>query len=136
MFDGNTITVQTVRTVQPVFSAAFIAHIEVTYPDDTPEQIAKKNLLCTLVTLPNHDTDWLRATAGQMLNQYNWSQEPGLREWIASNRLDAFTSLIASVDQSDQQKMQILAKFKEFGMPAMAKAQQFIAELDAQAKQA
>jgi hypothetical protein len=71
-----------------------------------------------------------------MLNQYNWSQEPGLREWIASNRLDAFTSLIASVDQSDQQKMQILAKFKEFGMPAMAKAQQFIAELDAQAKQA
>ena len=135
VFDGDTITVQTVRTVQPVFSAAFIAHVEATYPDDTPEQIAKKNLLCSLVPLPNHDTDWLRTTAGQMFNQYNWSQEPGLREWIASNRLDGFTSLIASVDQSDMQKMHILGKFKEFAMPAMAKAQQFIAELDAKAKQ-
>ncbi len=131
VFDGNTITVQTVRTVQPVFSAAFIAHIEANYPDKTEEQRAKKNQLCTVVPLPNHDTDWLRVTAGQMFNQYQWSQEPGLREWIASNRLDGFSKLMASVDPDDKEKTQILGKFKEHAMPAMMKVQEFIAELDA-----
>ena len=130
VFDGNTITIQTVRTVQPVFSAAFIAHIEASYPDKSDAHRAKKNQLCTVVPLPNHDTDWLRATAGQMFNQYLWSQEPGLREWVASNRLDGFSKLINSVDPSDQDKTQILAKFKEFAMPAMMKAQEFIAKLD------
>jgi hypothetical protein len=133
-FDGDLITVQTVRTVQPVFSAAFIAHIEASYPESTEQEIAKKNQLCSIVPLPNHDTDWLRATAAQMFNQYQWSQEPGLREWIADNRLDGFSRLMASIDRDDQQKMQIMAMFKQYAMPAMAKVQQFIGELDAKEK--
>ena len=131
LFDGDTITIQTVRTVQPVFSAAFIAHIEASYPDETEQQRAKKNQLCTVVPLPNHDTDWLRATAGQMFNQYQWTQEEGLRDWIANNRLDGFSKLIANVDREDEEKMAVLMKFKDYAMPGIAKAQQFIAELDA-----
>ena len=135
IFDGELITIQTVRTVQPVFSAAFVAHIEASYAESTEQEVAKKNQLCSVVALPNHDTDWLRTTAGQMFNQYQWSQEAGLREWIAANRLDGFSRLMASVDPDDQQKMQIMAKIKQYAMPAMAKVQQFIGELDAHAKQ-
>ena len=129
VFEGNRITVQTVRTVQPVFSAAFIAYIEATYPDTNAEERAKKNQLCTVVPLPNHDTDWLKVTGAQMMNQVQWSKEPGRRDWIAANRLDGFSRLIQDGDQDDLPKMQILAKFKEFAAPAGAKIQQFLAEL-------
>lgn len=133
VFQDNLITVQTVRTVQPVFSAAFIAHIEATYPDATAEQRAKKNQLCSVVPLPNHATDWLQVTGAQMMNQVQWSQEPGLREWVAANRLDGFSRLIQDVDPNDLVKMQILAKLKKYAMPAGAKIQQFLAELKAAA---
>ena len=131
VFDGNTITVQTVRTVQPVFSAAFIAHIEATYSDQTDTDRANKNRLCNVVPLPNHSTDWLRVTAAQMFNQFQWSQEDGLREWIRENRLDGFSQLLHSVDEADFEKMQILEKLKNYAGPAMAQAQKFIAQLDA-----
>jgi hypothetical protein len=131
VFKDDLITVQTVRTVQPVFSAAFIAHIEATYPDDTEQQIAKKNKLCSLVPLPNHDTDWIFTTGAQMMNQFTWSQEPGLREWVANNRLDGFSSIISSVEKTDTDKQRILAKFKQFAAPAMNNIQRFIVELEA-----
>jgi len=89
VFDGNTITVQTVRSYQPVFSAAFIAHIEACYNDQDI-----KNDICQVVTLPNHDTDWLLGMAQQMKNQFRWSQEKGLRTWLMGNRLDGFTKLM------------------------------------------
>jgi len=130
VFDGNRITVQTVRTVQPVFSAAFIAHIEASYADETEQDRAKKNSLCNIVPLPNHATDWIRVTAGQMMNQYQWSQEPGLKEWIAANRLDGFSAMLNSVEPNDIEKMKILAMFKEYAGPGMAKVQQFLAEID------
>ena len=57
VFSDNTITLQTVRSYQPVFSASFIAHIELTYQD-----IEKKNNLCSVVPLPNHDFDWVELT--------------------------------------------------------------------------
>ena len=67
IFEGDLITPQTVRSYQPVFSAAFIAHIEATY-----ETEAEKNKLCQVVPLPNHDTDWIRMMAIFMVNQFNW----------------------------------------------------------------
>ena len=69
IFNGDTITLQMVRSYQPVFSASFIAHIEATIEDE-----AEKNRLCGVVPLPNHDTDYLRFTHAFMMNQYNWSQ--------------------------------------------------------------
>ena len=43
IFAGNVITPQTVRSYQPVFSAAFIAHIEATGVDE-----ATKNKICNV----------------------------------------------------------------------------------------
>ncbi|RBP52795.1 NAD(P)/FAD-dependent oxidoreductase [Arenicella xantha] len=108
VFNGDTVTVQTVRSYQPVFSAAFIAHIEANYDDE-----AIKNDICKVVPLPNHDVDWLIGAAAQMQNQYRWSQEPGLRDWLIQNRLDGFTALVQPSDEATPEQMQLLGKLKE-----------------------
>jgi len=108
VFDGDTITVQTVRSYQPVFSAAFIAHIEATYDDQD-----HKNDICQIVPLPNHDTDWLLGMAAQMRNQYRWSKEPGLREWLINNRLDGFSALMQTNENTTPEQMQILGRMKD-----------------------
>ena len=50
VFDGDHMTLQTVRTCQQVFSAAFIAHVEAAYTDDD-----LKNELCHVIphTVPS-----------------------------------------------------------------------------------
>lgn len=108
VFDDDTITVQTVRSYQPVFSAAFIAHIEANYDDQDI-----KNDICQLVPLPNHDTDWLIGAAAQMRNQYRWSQEPGLREWMVGNRLDGFSALMQTDDNTTPEQFEILGRMKD-----------------------
>ena len=124
VFDGDTIIVQTVRSYQPVFSAAFIAHIEANYDDE-----ATKNDLCAVVPLPNHDTDWLAGTAAQMRNQMRWSKEPGLREWLIANRLDGFTALVTPDENTKPEHLAILARIKEAAPKAGANIQKLMAEL-------
>ena len=80
VFEGNVITPQTVRSYQPVFSAAFIAHIEAAYEGEE-----LKNELCTVVPLPNHDTDWIRMMSVFMMNQFRWSQDKELKLWLKNN---------------------------------------------------
>ena len=126
IFQGDLITPQTVRSYQPVFSAAFIAHIEATY--DADDEVNKNNI-CGVVPLPNHDTDYIRFTAGFMMNQYNWSRDAKIREWLLNNRLDGFSKLVAEMDRSDPVKTEIMQRLKTNSMPAMAKLQQFMAEI-------
>jgi len=124
IFQENLITPQMVRSYQPVFSAAFIAHIEVTYNDE-----AEKNHLCGVVPLPNHDTDFIKFTAAFMMNQYNWSQNKELRNWLLNNRLDGFSKLVASIDKTDTKKTEIMKRLQENSIPAMSKLQQFLTEI-------
>ena len=114
VFQNNTIIVQNMRTYQPVFSAAFIAHIEASYDDD-----AIKNNLCLVVPLPNHDTDWLVGIVAQMQNQMRWSQEPALREWLVNNRLDGFTKLVQPCESRTPEELAILQRLKK-AMPQAA----------------
>jgi hypothetical protein len=125
IFEEKLITPQTVRSYQPVFSAAFIAHIEARYDNDK-----KKNQLCQVVPLPNHDTDWLRMMAVFMLNQYNWNQDKELRQWLKKNRLDGFSQMVSSVSKEDVPKQEILMRLRNNAMPAAMKLQQLIAEID------
>ena len=125
IFQGDLITPQMVRSYQPVFSAAAIAHVEATRETD-----AEKNRLCGVVPLPNHDTDYIRFTAAFMLNQYNWSQDPDMREWLLNNRLDAFSKIVADVDRSDEKKIAILNRVRKNAPMAGMKLQQYLAELN------
>ncbi len=126
VFAGDMITPQTVRAYQPVFSAAFIAHIEVLYQAEE-----KKNELCKVVPLPNHDTDWLKMMAAQMMNQFTWSQEKDLRKWLYNNRLDGFSKLLADTDRTNEENMAIIKRMKNNAMPAVMKLQQLIDSIEA-----
>ncbi len=128
IFAGDLITPQTVRSYQPVFSAAFIAHIEATYDEEK-----KKNQLCTVVPLPNHDTDWIKMLAVFMMNQYNWGQDKELRKWLYNNRLDGFSKMMKDAAKDDEEKQAIIKRLRSSAMPAMMKLQQFMTELSSEA---
>lgn len=123
VFDGDVITPQTVRSYQPVFSAAFIAHIEANYPEE------QKNTLAQVVSIPNHLTDYVQMTAEFMRNQHIWSQVPGIKQWLLENRLDGFSQLVAGVSPDDKEKGAVIHKLRSNAEPAMAKLQQFLAQM-------
>jgi hypothetical protein len=124
IFQGKLITPQTVRSYQPVFSAAFIAHIEAAYDGDE-----EKNRLSAVVPLPNHDTDWIRMFSAFMMNQYNWSQDEGLKAWLLNNRLDGFSKMMNSVEPDDVEKQAIINRIRDSAFPAVEKLQHFMAQI-------
>ena len=123
VFSGERITLQTVRAYQPVFSAAFIAHIELAY-DDT----AKKNGLTRVVPLPNHTSDWMTMTYKNMMNQFFWSKEPGLKQWLLDNRLDGFMTMVSGVRFYQIDKLKVLNRMRKAAKPAVAKLKAFAAK--------
>ncbi|MDM7860381.1 NAD(P)-binding protein [Alteromonas sp. ASW11-36] len=122
VFVDNKITLQTIRAYQPVFSAALIAHIDLTYND-----LEKKNQLSKVVPLPNHTQDWVKMTYKNMMNQYFWSKEPGLKQWLLNNRLDGFMSMVSGVRFYQLDKLQILNRMRKAAKPAVAKLKQLSA---------
>lgn len=121
IFNGAIITPQTVRSYQPVFSAAFIAHIEASYETDT-----EKNAYCKIVPLPDTLTDYIRLTLAFMMNQQLWSRTPEIRDWLQSARLDGFSKLVANIDKDDTDKQVILSKLRTQAVPAALKLSQFL----------
>ena len=125
VFDGDLITLQTVRTVQPVFSAAFAAFVECEF--STEEE---KNRICSVVPLPNHATDWLKVTSANMKNQYIWSKTSSIREWLVKNRLDGFTQLVQKVRFYEVAKIKTLKRFRTYAKPAVANLNKFKKEVE------
>jgi hypothetical protein len=123
VFDGKKITPQFVRTVQPTFSAALIAHIELCYADDV-----QKNQLTTPVPLPDQPIDWLKMLAVSMANQQRWSKDKEILKWIGQSRLDGFSAMARSVQPTDTEKVAQLQRFAKNAGPAMAKVPQLLAE--------
>ena len=124
VFCDDCITPQMIRAYQPAFSASMAAYVEVNYSDET-----EKNRLCSLVPPPNYDVDFIPMTLAMMLNQFSWSQDKTLRQWIRNNRLDGFSKLISNVDKDDPEKMQILSRIQGNAVPAITKLQQFNQQL-------
>lgn len=120
IFEGNVITPQMIRSYQPVFSAAMIAHVEATYEGED-----QKNAICGVVPVPNTDEDFFRFTAASMMNQFNWGRDKELRAWLKGNRLDGFSKLVASVPEDDAPRRAILQRIRDNAMPAMMKLQTF-----------
>ena len=86
VFGENTITLQTVRFCQQVFSAAFIAHVEVAYDDQ-----AHKNELARVIPHPDTHLDWIRTTLEHGRNTARWQEDADLFAWLQEARLDGFT---------------------------------------------
>lgn len=89
IFDGESITLQSVRGCQQIFSASLIAHVEGAYPDD-----ATKNELCVPLPHPDTDLDWVRVALADYGNQLRWFDDADLTAWLSGGRLDFFGHLV------------------------------------------
>ena len=100
VFDGDRITLQTVRTCQPVFSAALIAHVEAAYADDDT-----RNALCRPIPNPEVPLDWLRMMLTYNGNQLRWFDEPEVMAWLDSARLNILSHATAAVSPRAREKI-------------------------------
>jgi hypothetical protein len=99
VFDGDRITLQSVRGCQQVFSSGLIAHVEAAYPDDET-----RNRLCQPVPHPNTDVDWLTTTLAEHRNQISWLSDAGLMDWLCGARLDLMRHMYAPLMSMPQNK--------------------------------
>lgn len=124
IFGPGALTLQTVRTCQQVFSAAFIAHVEAAYDD-----IDEKNRLCTVVPHPDSEIDWLRSTLANMRNSMVWRGDKGLSAWLADARLDGFSRFRAGDGVDDPEVLALARKVFEANAPAIERLESLLAEL-------
>ena len=121
VFAGDKVTLQSVRTCQQVFSAAFIAHTELAEQDEV-----RKNLLCTPVPHPDTDIDYLRNMLADLVNGALWKEDDSLSAWIKASRLDGFSYSQSSSPESDAEFFQSLQKY---GTIAAEKLMGYLAEV-------
>jgi hypothetical protein len=111
VFKDDAITLQTVRFCQQVFSAAFIARVELKSTDE-----AEKNELCAVVPHPDTDVDYFGVTLGNLINSARWNADPELAEWLAGARLDGFSEVGRSpvIAAPQEEVMRVVDKFGRF----------------------
>lgn len=122
IFEGNHLTLQTVRTCQQVFSAAFIAHVDAAYENEDT-----KNELCTVVPHPDDTLDWVRTTIENTLNTIKWNSDPELKTWLSLARLDGFSGLSGESSRTPEQS-QLLQRLFDTAPSAIEKLSAYFNE--------
>ena len=84
VFAPGLITVQSIRSCQPAFSAALAGYVEASRHDD-----AEKNRLCPPNPYPDTADDWIPTTCIALRAQDLWLRDPGLSAWLDRSRLNA-----------------------------------------------
>ena len=100
VFSGDHICLQAVRTCQPAFSAAVIAHVEAAYADDDT-----RNAFCRPVPYPREPTDWLRMMLAFNKNQLKWFTDPEMMAWVDTARLNVLHHVTAAVSERAREKI-------------------------------
>lgn len=121
VFEPGRITLQTVRTCQPVFSAAVIAHVESAYPDDDT-----RNSLCRPVPNPRVPTDWLRMMWAFNENQLRWLADPEMAAWLDNSRLNVLSHATSAI--SPKARERIIAMMRSQLPSTNEKLRQLLAE--------
>ena len=114
VFDGNRINLQLVRFPQIPFSAALIAFLEATLPDDDEE----KNRFVAPIPLTNSLEDYLTGLAPDMKNRLHCARHPLVREWVNNSRLDGYSKIVRDIDPLDTEKQEILKRIKRASIAA------------------
>ncbi len=125
VFSEETITLQSVRTCQQVFSAAFIAHVEAAYTGET-----EKNKLCTPVPHPDTDIDFIRTNLADHWNRTRWAQDADLSNWLKRSRLDGFSETDESQAPLSIEMQAELQAILEIMQQAAVNAQRLLATDD------
>jgi hypothetical protein len=117
IWSGKRITLELIRTCQPLFSAAFIGFVEATFGDDA----SLKNSLCAPVPFPVVDTDWLTMLAVTTKNRVAWRAYPQIEKWLAQSRLNGYFALAAQVKPDEVDKVAVLKRLQEAATAASSK---------------
>ena len=88
VFSPGAITLQSVRTCQPAFSAAVIGHVEAM---DVADEV--RNDYCRPVPHPTVPLDWVTMTVAFNHNQLRWFEDPELMHWLNRCRLNAVSHM-------------------------------------------
>ena len=115
VFQEGRIQIQLLRAPLVALSAALTAYVEVHGTDD-----AHKNQLCVPVPFPRDLAGYVPATQMSMMNQFRWSQDKALRQWVRNSRLDGFGKMVADLDKTDTERQAILAKLHANSSAAMS----------------
>ncbi len=115
VFQGQRIEPQYVRRCSPSFSAAFVAHLELTLRDDD-----EKNALCEPVPVPEVPLDWLRMHLQTARNQARWAPRRDLQDWLRKSRLEAYTGLFEQASKhADAGWMALQARLRQARVPGL-----------------
>ncbi len=125
VFEDGLVHLHMIRTYQPTFSAALIAHIEATMTDE-----ATKRQLCQPTHMTDTTEDYLRVMAISMRNQAAWNTLPELRSWIRACRLDGLGSTLAQVAKDDAPRREVLARLSAATAPALANLERLTAHTE------
>jgi hypothetical protein len=66
-----------------------------------------------------------------LTNQFHWSQDKALREWIRHSRLDGLAPLVNSVSEDDAEKQAVLARLHAQVRAAAANLPRLVAAAEA-----
>ncbi|HXC77373.1 MAG TPA: NAD(P)-binding protein [Candidatus Acidoferrum sp.] len=120
IFEPGRITLQQVRTCQPTFNAALIAHVEACRDDDT-----EKNRLCPPNPYPSSALDWISATYISQRAEARWLREPDLAAWMERSRLNGSRGI--SEHMSDPQVQSAFGRLLANSKPAIDNLKGFLA---------
>lgn len=115
VFAGDRITVQLLRAPLVVQSAAVTAYVEIHGGDE-----ARKNQLCAPVPFPQTLAGYARATQVSLMNQFQWSRDAELRQWLRSSRLDGFGEMVAAIGKDDVERQAIITRLRQHMAGAVA----------------
>jgi hypothetical protein len=115
VFQGARILVQLLQAPLVALSAALTAYVEVHGANEE-----QKNQLCIPVPFPENLAGYARATHASMMNQFQWSQNKALRQWMRNSRLDGFGKMVGELDKTDTEKQVIMARLRTNSMAAMS----------------
>jgi hypothetical protein len=97
VYSPGAITLQSVRTCQPAFSASVIAHVETLDLDDDA-----KNGYCQPVPHPTVPIDWLVMSLAFNDNQLRWFDDDAMMHWLNRARLNAVSHMQTSDEDARQ----------------------------------
>lgn len=114
VFDGNRITLQTVRMCQQLYSAGFIGNVEAHIADEE-----RKNELCRPVPLPYELEDYVRCAIQDSENMLIWLTEPAVVSWINAARTDLFSPLLDFDDPQVRKEIEAMGDLLQQAIPKM-----------------
>ncbi|MES2902647.1 MAG: NAD(P)/FAD-dependent oxidoreductase, partial [Pseudomonadota bacterium] len=104
VFAGKRITLQMLRLPLIPFSAALIAFLEATQPDDD----VHKNRFAVAMQLPDTVEDYIRSMVPEFANRLEAARDPGVRTWTSNSRLEGYTRIARQVAADDAPRQAIL----------------------------